>query len=83
MLVTITPSTKQIYRYAESALSGFETLSLDNAVDNAKHELQSLITYLHRLDATEDAVCESFIVPVKSRIKLEMDISNLDKLNSV
>ena len=45
MLVTITPSTKQIYRYAESALSGFETLSLDNAVDNC---------LLYTYDAADD-----------------------------
>ncbi len=78
MLVTIIPSVRQIRRYAESALNGFEDLSTDNAVENARCELKSLLTYLDRLHNTDDAVCESFISGVESWVKVELFIRNLD-----
>lgn len=78
MLVTIIPSVQQIRRYAESALNGFEDLSSDNAIENARYELQSLLTYLDRLQDTDDAVCESFVSGVESRVKLELCVRNLD-----
>ena len=78
MLVTITPSIRQIKRYAESALNGFEYLSTDNAIENARGELQNLLTYLERLQDTDDAVCESFISGIESRVKVELCIRNLD-----
>ena len=78
MLVTIIPSIRQIKRYAESALNGFEDLSTDNAIENARGELQNLLTYLDRLQDTDDAVCESFISGIESRVKVELCIRNLD-----
>ena len=81
MLVTVIPSVQQIKRYAESALNGFDDLSTDNAIENAKGELRNLLTYLTRLDNTDDAVCESFVSGVESRVKLELNVSNLDSLN--
>ena len=78
MLVTIIPSTRQIKRYAESALNGFEDLSTENAIANAIGELQNLLLYLDRLDNTDDAVCESFITGIESRVKVELFIRNLD-----
>ncbi len=78
MLVTIIPSIRQIKKYAESALNGFEDLSTDNAIENARCELQSLLTYLDRLQDTDDAVCESFISGIESRVKVELCIRNLD-----
>ncbi len=69
MLISIAPNTQQIQRYAQSALGGFETLSQDDAVENAKIELSNLLTYLERLDVTKEAVCESFVSGVGSQIK--------------
>jgi hypothetical protein len=83
MQVTIIPSVKQIQRYAQSAYYGFETLSTDNAIENAKGELENLLTYLGRLHNTDDAVCESFVSGVESVVKLEFNVSNLDSENSV
>ena len=78
MLVTIIPSIRQIKRYAESALNGFEDLSTDNAIENAQGELQNLLTYLDRLQDTDDAVCKSFISGIESRVKVELCIHNLN-----
>ncbi len=78
MLVTIIPSIRQIRRYAESALNGFEDLTTDNALENARGELQNLLTYLDRLQDTDDAVCESFVSGIESRVKVELCISNLE-----
>lgn len=78
MLVTIIPSIRQIRKYAESALNGFEDLSTGNAIENARCELQSLLTYLDRLQETDDSVCEPFISGIKSRVKVELLIRNLD-----
>ena len=83
MLVTIIPNTKQIKRFAESALNGFEDLSNDNAVENARCELQSLLSYLNGLQNADDAVCESFISRVESGVELEFCVANPDRRNSV
>ena len=42
----------QIRWYAQSALSGFETFRGDDAVENAKADLRSLLDYLDRADDT-------------------------------
>lgn len=81
MLVTVIPSIQQIKRYAASALNGFEDLSTDNAIENARCELQSLLTYLERLQDTEDAVCESFVSGIESRVKLEFRVRDFDSLD--
>lgn len=78
MLVTIIPNVKQIKRYAESALNGFEDLSTENAMENARGELQNLLTYLDRLQDTDDSVCESFISGIEGRIKVELCVRDLD-----
>jgi hypothetical protein len=56
MLVTIIPSIQQMERHAQSALNGFEDLSRKNAIDYAKCEFENLLTYLNRLQNTDDAV---------------------------
>ena len=81
MLVTVIPNVKQIERYAESARSGFDTLDIDDAIANAKDELDTLLAYLGRLDAAKDAVCESFVSGVESRVILEMVVSDFQSGN--
>jgi hypothetical protein len=78
MLVKVILSVQQIKRYAESALNGFDDLSTDNAIENAKGELKNLLAYLTRLDNTDDAVCESFVSGVEGRVKVELYVRNLD-----
>jgi len=82
MLISVVPSIRQIQRYAESARSGFETLAPEDAIYNAKCELDTLLEYLARLYIAEDAVCESFVGGIESRIKLELGLSNFNDLDS-
>lgn len=81
MVVTVVPNINQIKRFAQSALNGFEDLSTENAIENAKGELQNLLLYLDRLNNTNNAVCESFIGSIESEIILKLPISNLDSTN--
>jgi hypothetical protein len=72
MLVTVLPSVKQLKRYAQSALNGFETLSTDDAIENAKCEIEEILTYLSTFDTADDAFTEFFVKGIEGGIKLEM-----------
>lgn len=82
MLVSVIPNTHQLKRYAQSALNGFEDLSMDNAVANAKCELQNLLIYLDRLDKADDAFCESFVSGIERQVVLKFDIRDFESANS-
>lgn len=48
----LVPHPDQIRYYAQSALNGFETLALEDAVSNAQDELREILNYLDRTDET-------------------------------
>ncbi len=82
MIVALHAHPDQLRYYAESALSGFETLDRDDAVENAKGELRSLLAYLAALDAADYAVPVLGIETVKAGVGLklvacECDVSHL------
>jgi len=58
MIVRIAASPEQIRWYAQSALNGFDDLSPVDAIENAKHDLRSLLAYLDALDRADDPVLE-------------------------
>ena len=65
MIARLAINPDQVRWYAQSALSGFDTLSPENAVENAKADLRSLLVYL---DAANDAVLVLGIEPVEPRV---------------
>jgi len=76
MQLSLTPSVSQIRWYIESALNGFETLSLETAASEAQSELRALLRYLDALDSTNDAVAVLISGGVKPIIKLEGCVSD-------
>lgn len=56
MKVSVFPHPDQVRLYAKSALNGFETLSDEDAIENAKCDLRSLLDYLTGLDRADYAV---------------------------
>jgi len=72
MIVALHAHPDQLRYYAESALSGFETLDLGDAIENAKGELRSLLAYLAALDAANYAVPVFGIETVKAGVGLKL-----------
>lgn len=81
MLVTVIPNTRQIKRWAMSALNAFDDLSTEDALEAAKADLSDLIGYLDRLDIANEAVCESFVSGVETRVIAEFHVRDLDATN--
>lgn len=50
MIARLTISADQIRWWAQSGLNGFDTLSHDLAVENAKADLTAILAYLDALD---------------------------------
>lgn len=71
VLVKLALSSDQIRWYAQSAISGFDTLDADDAIENAKADLLSLMAYLDGIDQAEDAVLEFCAGSLKERIRLD------------
>ena len=65
MIGKMTPHPDQIRWYAKSALNGFETLEPEDAIENARFDLRSLLAYLDRAD---DTVRILLVEPIESRI---------------
>lgn len=65
MLVRVGLSGAQIRYYAESALNGFRDLSGEDAVANAKADLESILRYL---DMADEAVAVLRVRRVKARV---------------
>ena len=74
MIAKVIAHPDQIRWYAQSALSGFETLTTADAIENACHDLRRLLEYLSALDAANEAVLVSGIVGVKSGVRLELTL---------
>lgn len=74
MIAKISASPSQVRWFANSALSGFDDLSLEDAVENAKHDLRALLAYLDALDAADDPVLELLGKPVEPGVRLEVRI---------
>lgn len=56
MIVSLSLSSDQIRYYAESALNGFETLTPDHAIENARSEIGAMVEYLNALSPADNAV---------------------------
>lgn len=56
MIVRLAPSPDQIRWYAQDALGSFETLSPDDAVENAKHGLRAILQYLDAFEGAPDVI---------------------------
>jgi hypothetical protein len=50
MIARMSPHIDQIRWYVRSALNGFDTLDHEDAIENAKGDLTSLLAYLDRAD---------------------------------
>jgi hypothetical protein len=72
MMVALAPHPAQIQYWAQSALSGFETLSNVDAVENAKADLRSMLAYLDALNGADYAVPVFGIETVKARVGLKL-----------
>lgn len=79
MLVRLLPSSDQVRWYAQTALNGFDTLDLIDAVENAKNDLQAILAYLDALDRANDAVLVPGIKSIESGVRLELAIGKLDQ----
>lgn len=78
MIAKLTIHPDQIRWYVESALSGFETLDHDDAVENALHDLRAIKAYLDLFDATEKAALVSGVSGIKAGVDLELRVCERD-----
>lgn len=65
MLARLRPHPDQLRWYLQNALGGLETLSLDDAVSNARADARALLDYL---DRTDNAVLVTGIEAVESGV---------------
>jgi hypothetical protein len=77
MIVALSAHPDQLRYYAQSALSGFDTLDIDDAVENAKADLCSLLAYIDGLNAADYAVAILGIKTVKAGIGLKLVAGDL------
>lgn len=73
MLARMIPHPDQIRWYAQSALSAFETLDTDTAIETARAELEALLSYLDRAD---DSSVVLGVSAVETRVRNELVIGN-------
>ncbi len=78
MIATLSVSPSQIRWFAQSALNGFDDLSRDDAVENAKHDLRSLLAYLDALDGANDPVLELGVKSIEPGVRLEVRARNVE-----
>lgn len=78
MIAKIAIHPDQIRWYVQSALSGFETLGPEDAVDNALHDLRRILAYLDSLDAANEAVLVAGLAGIKAGIRLELCVRDGD-----
>ena len=71
MIVRLEPHPDQIRFFAESALSGFQTLAPVDAIANAKDDLTSLLAYLTGLSRADHAVPVTGIETIEARRHLD------------
>ena len=71
----------QVRYYAQSALSGFDTLDSEAAIQNARHDLAALIAYLGRF--ADYAVPKLGVGQVEPRIRLEGAVSETEANNLI
>ena len=78
MLITLAPNIDQIRWLAQSAYNGFEDLNTEDAIANAKSDLETLLLYLDGLNNADNAVGEFFISGIEPQIHLKGFVSDLD-----
>ncbi len=74
MIVKLAIHPDQIRWYVQSALNGFDTLDKDDAIENACHDLRSILTYLDALDAADKAVAVAGVEGIKPSVRLELRV---------
>lgn len=79
MRLKLIPHPDQIRWYANAALSGFDTLSPEQAAQVARDSVRGLLEYLDALDATDDASFEEGSVAIKLAGALELRVRNPDR----
>jgi len=70
VIARLIPDTSQLRFYAQSALNGFDTLDPEDAAENAKADLRSLLAYIGALDGA-DAVPILGIAQIEARVASE------------
>jgi hypothetical protein len=75
-MVALAPHPAQVRYWAQSALNGFETLDHWDAVENARDDLRSILSYLEALDRADYAVPIFGIETVKTGVGLELVAGN-------
>ncbi len=78
MKVKLVAHPDQIRWYALAGLSGFDTLDLKHAAENARLGLQGILDYLDALDARDDAGFELGCEAIKLARTLELRVVELD-----
>ncbi len=73
MIARMIPHPDQIRWYAQSALTAFDTLDSDTAIETAKADLLSLLAYLDRAD---DPSVVLGIGAVEARVRNELVVGN-------
>ena len=72
MIARLTASPAQLRWYVQSALNGFDDLASRDAIENAKHDLRSLLAYLDALDRADNPVLEFPVEAVETGVNLEV-----------
>ena len=78
MIGKVSPHPDQIRWYVESALGGFDTLPLEDAAENAKHDLRRILEYLASLETADKAVLVSGIAGIEPGVRLELRVCHGD-----
>lgn len=81
MQAKLSPHPDQIRWYVQSAISGFDTLSTEDAIENAKHDLHRILEYLDAMDAADKAILIAGIAGIKPGVRLEAFVREGDALH--
>ncbi len=74
MIARLQVHPDQVRWYAQSALNGFETLESEDAIENAKADLRSLLAYLCALDRADNPVLVFDVAAIEPGIGLEVRV---------
>ena len=76
MIIKLAINISQIKYFVESALSGFDTLAIEDAIETAKCNLEDLLNYLKRFDERDNTISILFTNNSKSGIVIESIVSD-------
>lgn len=78
MITKLSIHPDQIRWYAQSAISAFDTLDREDAIEHALHDLRAILRYVDALEAADKAVLVSGIAGIEAGVRLELRVGQGD-----